>query len=72
VHDDLERLVVGEFPRPTDDEFLGVLVEVALGKRKRIERVEELRNVADANLDRPVGSADARPVLDALAESRKR
>jgi hypothetical protein len=32
--------------------FLGMLVEIALAKRERIERIEQLCHLLDAHLDR--------------------
>jgi hypothetical protein len=51
VNDDLDRLVGGQFPCPSDDVFLRFLVEVSFSKRKRIEGVEKLCDILDADLD---------------------
>ena len=46
MHDDLERPVARQLPRPTDDEFLGVLVEIFLAERERVETMKELGKLA--------------------------
>jgi hypothetical protein len=40
INDDLERLLARELTGPADNVFFGVLVEIALAKGKRVERVE--------------------------------
>jgi len=39
-------------PRPSDDVGLGPIVEVAFGERRRVERVEDLPQLANPHLDR--------------------
>ena len=51
VNDDPERPVRRQFSGPADDIFLGLAVEILLAKRKRIKRMEELRDIIDADLD---------------------
>ena len=38
-------------PCPADDEFLGVLVEIFLAERERVEAMKKLGKLLDANLD---------------------
>jgi hypothetical protein len=40
VNDNLKRLIAREFTSPADDVLLRCFVEIALTKRKGIERVE--------------------------------
>ena len=51
MNDDSDRLIDGQFASPTDDEILRLAIEVALPKRKWIERVKELRDLIDAELN---------------------
>jgi hypothetical protein len=51
MHDDLERLIARQLPRSADDEFLGVLVEILLAERERVEAMKKLGKLFDANLD---------------------
>ena len=41
MHDQLDRFVAWQFPRPTCDILLGIAVEIAFGKGKWIKRVEQ-------------------------------
>jgi hypothetical protein len=43
-------LVRRQIARPVDDEFLGSRVQIALTERRRIDRVEELSQLCDADL----------------------
>jgi hypothetical protein len=54
MNNDPERLVRGQLSGPSDDIFLGFLVEVLLTKWKRVERMEELRDLIDADFDHVV------------------
>jgi hypothetical protein len=67
VDEEGDRLVDADLFRPADDEFFGVVVEVLLVERCRVDRVEELRNVADAHLDDLAARQDlvARPLFRA-------
>jgi hypothetical protein len=50
-HDETAREVPAWRPRlADDDEFLGSRVEIALTERRRIDRVEELSQLCDADL----------------------
>jgi hypothetical protein len=51
MDDDADGLCFGKLSRPTDDEFLGLAVEVALAKGKRIKGVKQLRDGGDLYLD---------------------
>ena len=55
MHDDPERLIRTQLSCPTDNEFLCILVEISFAKRKRIERVKELGDIVDPDLDRIFG-----------------
>lgn len=50
VNDDLKRMVFGKLACPSNNELFGIFVEISLTKRKRVQRVEELRNLLDTNL----------------------
>jgi hypothetical protein len=50
MHHQGPGLVHRQIPRPVDDEFLGSRVEIALTERRRIDRVEELSQLCDADL----------------------
>jgi hypothetical protein len=50
VHDQSPGLVHRQITSPVDDEFLGARVEIALTERRRIDRVEELSELRDADL----------------------
>ena len=43
-----------DLPGPADDIGFGIVVEVALGEGRGIERIEDLPELADAHLDRGV------------------
>jgi len=51
MDDDSDRLIDGQFTRPADNEILRLAIEVALAKRKRIERVEKLNHFFDTYLN---------------------
>jgi hypothetical protein len=50
MHHQGPGLVHRQITRPVDDEFLGSRVEIALTERRRIDRVEELSQLCDADL----------------------
>ena len=50
VHHQGPGLVHPQITRPVDDEFLSSRVEIALTERRRIDRVEELSQLCDADL----------------------
>ena len=50
VHQQGPGLVGRQITRPADDEFLGSRVEIALTEWRRIDRVEELSQLCDADL----------------------
>jgi hypothetical protein len=54
VNDDPDRQAGGQLSCPADDIFLRFLVEIPLSKREWIERVEKLRDIIHADLDRLV------------------
>lgn len=54
MDDDPERAIAWQFPRPSDDVFLSFSIEILVAKRVRIERVKELRDLADADFDQVV------------------
>ena len=43
-----------QFPRPTPLLVLGIVVEIAVRKRRRVERVEQLLKPAEADLNGPL------------------
>src|SRR5215218_10148398 len=51
IDNQLNRLMPMKFLRPTDDEFLRVMVQVLLMERRRIHRVEELADIAQTQFD---------------------
>ncbi|HTO70513.1 MAG TPA: hypothetical protein VMR31_11685 [Myxococcota bacterium] len=51
MHEQLELELARKLARPVLDELRGLGVELALAEGRRIERVEELREVAQAQLD---------------------
>jgi len=51
VHHQLELRARGKVAGPVADELGGLCVELALAERRGIEGVEELRQVAQAQLD---------------------
>jgi hypothetical protein len=51
MHDQSDWLIEWIFHSPTHDEFLKVVVEILFVKRRRVDRVEELFEVPDADLD---------------------
>ena len=51
VHEQTERRAHRHLSRPADDERLGGRVEIPFAERRRIDRVEELFQLADADLD---------------------
>ncbi len=51
MHHQSPRLVRRQIGRPADDEFLGFRVEIPLTERRRIDRVEELSQLRDPDLD---------------------
>jgi hypothetical protein len=72
MDDDRDRLVGGQFARPTDDVFLCLMVEIAFVKRKRVEAVKQLSDRVDAKLYR-LGCACCHNRVPALVdEERKR
>src|SRR5436190_10742601 len=52
MYDDAKRYTGRKLASPANNVVGRIVVEVALVKRRRIERVEELRQLPDANLDR--------------------
>lgn len=44
-----------QFPSPTDDEFLGVMVQVAFMERRRVHGVEKLPDVVEPKFDQAGG-----------------
>ena len=61
MHHQGPRLVHRQITRPVDDEFLGSRVEIALTERRRIDRVEELSQLCDADLDDLAGLRESVP-----------
>ena len=51
MHHQGPGLVDRQISRPVDDEFLGSRVEIALTERRRIDRVEELSQLCNADLN---------------------
>jgi hypothetical protein len=51
MHDKAPGLIHRQVMRPADDELLGTRVEIALLERRWIDRVEELSQLRDADLD---------------------
>ena len=56
MYDDPEWLIGQELSRPSNDEFLYIVVEFLFAERKRIETMKELGDFFDPNLDRIRGS----------------
>jgi hypothetical protein len=52
MHNDPDWLILWQLSRPTDNELLGIFVEISFSERKWIERVKELGDVVDSYLDR--------------------
>jgi hypothetical protein len=42
MNNQLERKVERDFFRPADDIFLGIVIEIAVVKRRRIKRIKQL------------------------------
>jgi len=62
MHDDLERLIARQLPRPADDEFLGVLVEILLAERERVEAMTRISiKLGSAGGDGSLMSASLEP-----------
>jgi hypothetical protein len=51
MYNDPEWLIGRELPRPSDDEFLYILVEVLFAERKRIQAMKELGDFFDPNTE---------------------
>ena len=51
MHEQGERPVRRSLTSPFDDERLDVRVEVAVAKRRRVDRIEELLQIGDVNFD---------------------
>ena len=51
VDKDRDRTLSSNLTRPADHEFLDVRVKVAFSKRERVERVKDLPNVPDTDLN---------------------
>jgi len=49
--DEFERALERILVRPSDDELFGLPVEIPFMKGRRIERVEELPDIADPDVD---------------------
>src|SRR6516165_1368537 len=47
----LERKVERDFLSPADDIFLGIVIEIAVVKRRRIKRIEQLLQLAKLDLN---------------------
>src|ERR1700675_4131246 len=52
MHNDPEWLIGRKLSRPSDDEFLYIVVEIFFAVRKRIQTMKELGDFLDPNLDR--------------------
>ena len=51
MHDEAERLACAGLTAPLEDVFDGLGIEVALAKRRRVHRVEQLPHFRDAQLE---------------------
>jgi hypothetical protein len=51
MDDQRDWIAVWKFPRPTDDKFFRVIIEVSFVERRRIHRVEKLLDSIDENFD---------------------
>ena len=56
MHNDPEWLIGRKLSRPSDDEFLYIVVEIFFAVRKGIQTMKELGDFLDPNLDRIRGS----------------
>src|ERR1700737_4223203 len=52
MYNDPEWFIGRELSRPSDDEFLYIVVEILFAERKRIQAMKELGDFFDPNLDR--------------------
>ena len=57
VHDQRQRRVGRRLARPVDDVVAGLRVEVALAKRRRVHRVEQLPQLAEVQLEHRTGAS---------------
>jgi hypothetical protein len=72
MNNQLERKVERDFLSPADDIFLGIVIEIAVVKRRRIKRIEQLLQLAQSDFNYCFRARDLSIVASVIACSFRR